>query len=32
MIHGLGDPDSTTGDHRMGAVGVTIHDDGVVDR
>jgi hypothetical protein len=32
MIHGLGDPSSTTGDHRVGAVGVTSHGDGVVDQ
>jgi hypothetical protein len=32
MIHRLGDPGSTTGDHRVGATGVTSHDDGVVDR
>jgi hypothetical protein len=32
MIHGLGDPGSTTGDHQEGATGVTSHGDGVVDR
>jgi hypothetical protein len=32
MIHGLGDPGSTTGYHRVGAMRVTSHDDGVVDR
>jgi hypothetical protein len=32
MIHMLGDPGSTTGDHRVGAAGVTSHDAGVVDR
>jgi hypothetical protein len=31
MIHGLGDPGSTMSDHWVGAVGVTSHDDGVVD-
>jgi hypothetical protein len=30
MIHRLGDPDSTTGDHWLGAAGVTSHDNGVV--
>jgi hypothetical protein len=32
MIHELGDPSNTTGDHRVGAVRVTSHDDRVVDR
>jgi hypothetical protein len=31
-VHGLGDPGSTTGDHWVGVVGVTSHNDGVVDR
>jgi hypothetical protein len=31
MIHGLGDPDSMTGDDQVGAAGVTSHNDGVVD-
>jgi hypothetical protein len=32
MIHGLGDPGSTTGDHRVGAAVVMSHSDEVVDR
>jgi hypothetical protein len=32
MIHMLGDPGSMTGDHWVGAAGVTSHGDGVVDR
>jgi hypothetical protein len=32
MIHGLGDPGITTGDHRVGAMGITSHDDEVVNR
>jgi hypothetical protein len=31
MIHGLGDPSSTTSDHRVGAARVMSHGDGVVD-
>jgi hypothetical protein len=31
-IHRLGDNDSMMSDHRVGAAGVTSHDDGVVDR
>jgi hypothetical protein len=31
MIHGLGDPGSTTDDHRVDAAGVTSNGDGVVD-
>jgi hypothetical protein len=32
MIYGLGDPGSTTSDHRVGAARVTSHDDEVVNR
>jgi hypothetical protein len=32
MIHELGDPGITTGDHRVAATGVMSHNDGVVDR
>jgi hypothetical protein len=32
MIYGLGDPGSTTGDHRVGVAGVTSHGDRVVDQ
>jgi hypothetical protein len=32
MIHMLDDPRSTTGDHRVGAVGITSHNDRVVGR
>jgi hypothetical protein len=32
MIHELGDPGITTGDHRVDATGVMSNDDGVVDR
>jgi hypothetical protein len=32
MVHELGDPGSTTGDHRVGATRVTSHGDRVVDR
>jgi hypothetical protein len=31
MIHGLGDPGSTTGYHQVGVARVTSHDNGVVD-
>jgi hypothetical protein len=31
MINGLGDLSSMTGDHRVGAAGVTSHGDRVVD-
>jgi hypothetical protein len=31
MIHDLGDPGNTTGDHRVGAVGVMSHINRVVD-
>jgi hypothetical protein len=31
MMHRFGDPGHTMGDHRVGAVRVTSHDDGVVD-
>jgi hypothetical protein len=32
MIHGLGDPGSKTGDHRVSVARVMSHNDGVIDR